>query len=124
MGDLSKNFNRSEFSCKGDNCCCHSAPVHPALIDGLQFIRDICLSPLIVLSGFRCKKHNTDVGGVMDSLHTLGMAADIMCKADSIGELVRLALGVDVFRNGGIGVYPTWIHLDVRETGRAMWDQR
>ena len=40
MGDLSKNFNRSEFACKGTNCCGHSAAVHPELIDALQALRD------------------------------------------------------------------------------------
>ena len=35
MGDLSKNFNRSEFACKGKNCCGHSAAVHPDLVDAL-----------------------------------------------------------------------------------------
>ena len=25
------------------------------------------------------------------------------------------------FRNGGIGIYPTWVHVDVRTTGKARW---
>ena len=40
MGDLSKNFNRSEFACKGTNCCGHSAAVHPDLVDALAHQRE------------------------------------------------------------------------------------
>ena len=56
MGDLSKNFNRSEFACKGKNCCGHSAAVHPDLVDALQALRDRIGKPLSITSGFRCNR--------------------------------------------------------------------
>ena len=80
MGDLSKNFNRSEFACKGENCCGHSAPVHPDLIEALQALRDRIGKPLSITSGFRCNRHNKAVGGAEQSFHTLGMAADVACS--------------------------------------------
>lgn len=73
MGDLSKNFNRSEFACKGTNCCGHSAAVHPDLVDALQTLRDRIGKPLSITSGFRCNRHNKAVGGAEQSFHTLGM---------------------------------------------------
>ncbi len=63
MGDLSKNFNRSEFACKGTNCCGHSAPVQPELVSALQALRDQLNLPLSITSGFRCNRHNESVGG-------------------------------------------------------------
>ena len=81
MGDLSKNFNRSEFACKGKNCCGHSAAVHPDLVDALQALRDHIGKPLSITSGFRCNRHNKAVGGAEQSFHTLGMAADVSCPA-------------------------------------------
>lgn len=121
MGDLSKNFNRSEFACKGLDCCDQSAPVHPDLIGGLQRLRDLAGLPLRINSGFRCNRHNRKIDGSLESFHTLGMAADIACKEMSPHELAALAERIDVFRDGGIGVYVSWVHIDVRKDGKARW---
>ena len=122
MGDLSKDFSRSEFACKGKGCCGGAAPVHPALIAGLQELRDRVDLPLIIPSGFRCVVHNARVGGVPDSQHTLAMAADVLCPAGwSAEQLAKEAEKVEVFRRGGIDIYPGRIHVDVREDGPARW---
>lgn len=122
MGDLSKNFNRSEFACKGTNCCGHSAAVHPDLVDALQTLRDRIGKPLSITSGFRCNRHNKAVGGAEQSYHTLGMAADVSCPAGvSPEELAVIAEEIPLFREGGIGVYASWVHLDVRQSGKARW---
>jgi uncharacterized protein YcbK (DUF882 family) len=49
------------------------------------------------------------------------MAADISCKELTPHELAALANQVSVFREGGIGVYVSWVHLDVRKNGKARW---
>ena len=122
MGDLSRNFNRSEFVCRGQNCCGATAPVHPALIDGLQALRDRVNAPLVISSGFRCRRHNAAISGSPDSQHTLGMAADVFVPHGWTAErLARLAEDIEVFRKGGIGIYSNWIHVDVRTTGKARW---
>jgi zinc D-Ala-D-Ala carboxypeptidase len=122
MGDLSRNFNRSEFACKGEDCCGHSAPVHPDLVEALQALRDRIGKPLSITSGFRCNRHNQAISGEDHSFHTLGMAADVACP-DGIGpeELAALADGIELFHQGGIGIYPSWVHLDVRKNGKARW---
>ena len=43
----------------------------------LQPFRDYLGREIIVTSGFRCKELNEAVGGVVDSQHTIGQAADI-----------------------------------------------
>jgi uncharacterized protein YcbK (DUF882 family) len=122
MGDLSKNFSRSEFACKGTNCCGHSAPVHPELISALQDLRDQLNLPLSITSGFRCNRHNESVGGAAQSFHTLGMAADVSCPDGMTAEdLAQAAEAIPAFQQGGIGIYPSWVHLDVRTTGKARW---
>ena len=122
MGDLSKNFSRSEFACKGTNCCGHSAPVHPELISALQDLRDQLNLPLSITSGFRCNRHNDSVGGAARSFHTMGMAADVACPKGMTAEnLAQAAETIPAFQQGGIGIYPSWVHLDVRTTGKARW---
>lgn len=122
MGDLSKNFSRSEFACKGTNCCGHSAPIQPELISALQALRDQLNLPLSITSGFRCNRHNDSVGGAARSFHTLGMAADVACPEEMTAEdLAQAAETIAAFQQGGIGIYPSWVHLDVRTTGKARW---
>jgi uncharacterized protein YcbK (DUF882 family) len=122
MGDLSKNFSRSEFACKGQDCCEHSAPVHPELISALQELREKVMVPLTINSGFRCNRHNRAIGGAAQSFHRLGMAADIACPKGMTPEtLAQAAEAIPAFHEGGIGIYPSWVHLDVRITGKARW---
>jgi len=122
MGDLSKNFSRSEFACKGKHCCSNSAVVHPDLITALQELRELIGFPLRIASGFRCNKHNHEIGGASGSFHTIGMAADISCPVGFTAQSIAAkAEQIELFKNGGIGIYPTWIHVDVRKTGKARW---
>lgn len=121
MGDLSKNFSRSEFACNGQKCCGGSAPVHPGLITALQELRDKIGAPLIVSSGFRCKTFNAAINGAENSQHMHGMAADLLIPNGWTPErLAELAETVPLFHGGGIGIYPTWVHVDVRKD-RARW---
>lgn len=75
---MSRDFNRSEFACK---CGCGYNFINPALVNMLQTIRDAMGEPITVNSGCRCEKHNKKVGGVDNSYHVQGMAADITCKS-------------------------------------------
>lgn len=121
MGDLTRNFSRSEFACQGDHCCGHSAPVSIELVYALQAMRDLLGRPLHLSSGFRCITHNREVDGVEDSLHTLGLAADLIIPSGMTGrDLAHMAEMVTGFRNGGIGVYRTWVHVDLRPV-RSRW---
>jgi uncharacterized protein YcbK (DUF882 family) len=80
MGDLSKDFNRREFACK-DNCGYDS--IDPRVVRMTQKIRDVLGEPVKVNSACRCIKHNKAVGGVSESFHTKGLAADLSCKSGS-----------------------------------------
>ena len=121
MGDLSTNFSRHEFACHGDHCCDHSAPISTELVSALQSLRETIGQSLTVSSGFRCRKHNRAIHGSKDSQHCLGMAADLDVPENLTSEeLAQAAEQIPAFYRGGIGVYATWIHVDVRGT-RARW---
>lgn len=74
MGDMSRNYNRREFACK---CGCGFDEIKPELVNLLQIIRDRAVAPVFINSGCRCAKHNKAVGGVPNSSHMGGYAADI-----------------------------------------------
>jgi len=75
-------------------------------------------------SGYRTKAHNKSVGGVANSSHTKGWAADVvaMTREQQI-KIVRAARSVGFNR---IGVYDTFIHLDCDPSKQAnvAWNKR
>lgn len=102
-------FKTDEFTCP----CCGKVIVSGYLIHKLNNMREAFGKPIYVNSGYRCKERNIDVGGSLNSAHCRGTAADIKCDNSTDRYiLVRLALELGFDR---IGVYETWIHLDVDE---------
>ena len=59
-----------------------AVPLMVELIDRvLDPIRERWQSPIYITSGYRCPELNKKVGGVENSYHTRGMAADITAKS-------------------------------------------
>lgn len=118
---LTDNFNLSEFACKGASCGCTEVLHDPILSKTLQQIRDHFGKPLYITSGYRCPKHNEAVGGVSGSLHTKGMAADIVITGVKPEQIAKYAQQIGV---RGIGLYGpedgNFVHLDTREK-RSYW---
>ena len=73
MGDLSAHFSKAELAC---HCCGELKIVHE-LVDALELLRTLAQRPVVVHDGYRCLSHNQQVGGVTDSEHTRGQAADV-----------------------------------------------
>lgn len=111
MGDLTRHFSRKEFACS----CCGEAVINPQLLIGLELLREYVGKPIVVTCGYRCPRHNAEVGGVENSYHTKGMAADIYVVGLTPFELAGQAARVPLFLNGGIGIYPSrgFVHVDV-----------
>lgn len=112
---LSKNFNLQEFVCHdGSNL----VMVDEFLVKKLQALRDMIGAPIEVVSGYRTPEYNKQVGGVDDSQHLYGKAADIKVSGYDIKTIAALAekIGFD-----GIGTYRTFVHVDVRGY-TARWE--
>lgn len=110
---IADNFNLREFVCK----CCGTVKIDNELVQRLQLLRDRVKRPVIITSGYRCPKHNKEVGGVDSSYHTQGLAVDIVVENYGLEELANLAKAVG-FK--GIGIYKShgFIHLDLGEERR------
>ena len=117
MGDLTENFSRHEFACR---CQCGFDDVDLKLIMALQELRDLIGQPIHVSSGCRCEKHNRAVGGAKNSQHLLGRAADISTRWLTPPELMMYALKIEAFKDGGIGLYKGFLHVDIRGY-KARW---
>ena len=114
MGDLSEHFSKSEFACK---CGCgfglQDGDVSPALVFLLEAIREDVGGPVRLTSGCRCPDHNQAVGGVEDSVHTLGEAADIQVEGGRHRFMVQRA--ANDHGAEGIGIAKGFVHVDVHK---------
>lgn len=108
-------FYLNEFQCP----CCHTVKLVPYLVWMLDKLRKKINAPIIITSGYRCPKHNKEIGGAKHSYHMEGMAADIYSKKYSPDELGRYAeeIGFDT-----IIIYPEkgFIHVDIRPRGLGL----
>ncbi len=83
-------------------------------VDTLEIIRGKYGKPMKVNSGYRTPAHNKSVGGVLDSSHPKGLAADIrIYTSQDRFKLVSVALACGIKR---IGIGQTFIHLDADTT--------
>lgn len=119
--NFSEHFAVSEFVC---HCCGRGAnKIDPRLIELLEELRVKAGAPIHVNCGYRCPKHNAEVGGVTNSQHVIGTAADITIPQIGFSATERLVKGIDF---DGTGFYPpltkggTWfIHVDTRDGGQG-----
>lgn len=117
--NLSEHFDNKEFA---DRVTGFIPKVHPKLIASLEIVRRIT-GPLMIVGPYRDPKHNNEVGGAPHSTHMTDPleGVDIACSGMHPIDLVGAILQAPDFVNGGIGVYPHHVHVDVRSTGRQRW---
>jgi uncharacterized protein YcbK (DUF882 family) len=115
---IAPHFNLSEFACP----CCRRVMLHPLLLEKLEKLRKKMERPMHITSGYRCFTYNRKVGGVANSYHCIGLAADIKVKDINLMELLAYAEEIDFT---GIGFYEkkNFLHLDVRPTKRTRWQE-
>ena len=115
---LSPHFRRDEFTCNHCGELPHDPPAQ--LLQILEDLREEFNAPVIITSGYRCATHNANVGGAKSSQHRLATAVDVQVKGvDPVtvhGYCQERMKGM-----GGLGKYPTFTHVDVRENGPARW---
>ena len=121
---ITNNFSLAEFDCKDGSAMPNSVMINIIqLAKNLQVLRDYLNTSITVNSGYRSPKYNARIGGVKNSQHVLGKAGDLNAKgftprqvADAIEKLIKEGK----MKEGGIGVYPTFCHYDIRGT-KARW---
>jgi uncharacterized protein YcbK (DUF882 family) len=120
VNKINTNFKRSEFTCK---CGCGRNTVDVRLAQLIQIIRNEIGEPVNINSGYRCESYNASIGGAKNSQHTHGKAADITAAGHTPEQIYKIA-SVALDGNGGLGIYDTWVHIDVRSGAGQRWDKR
>lgn len=116
---ISKDFSMVEWQCR---CSCGQSIIEADLVEMMQKFRDRVKKPVIVHCVNRCKEHNEKVGGVPKSLHIEGKACDFHVKGLTIPELHAIAITSEDIFTGGIGLYDTFVHVDIGS--KRYWDNR
>lgn len=84
----------------------------------LDIVRVHIGKPIFINSGYRCKKLNEIVGGVQNSMHTKGLAADFRTREkEDIDTMFKfLKENQREFKIIELLNYKTFIHIGVSET--------
>ena len=92
------------------------------LVELLDQAREIAGLAFHITSGYRSPQHNRAVGGVKNSSHTKGLAADIQAHGSGTRYHILAALIKVGFNRIGIG--KGFIHVDIDETKHkeGIWD--
>ena len=113
-----KYFTLDEFNCpslpnSGKN-------MDTNFLTKLEEARELAGIPFKITSGYRTKEHNKEVGGVPNSSHLIGVAADIAVSSGSERYTILNALIKAGFRR--IGVAKTFIHCDTDDSKQnSVW---
>jgi uncharacterized protein YcbK (DUF882 family) len=111
-----KWFKKEDFLCRCGKC---KVPAEAeenlmALVENvLEPAREKLGGAIIVNSGYRCERHNRDVGGVANSQHLRGEAADVRCEDNK--RLAKIIVEADRFDQ--LIIYPTFIHVSFKRLG-------
>jgi uncharacterized protein YcbK (DUF882 family) len=121
---LTKNFSLSEFDCKdGSEIPSQLLPNVLELAESLQELRDFVGVPIKINSAYRSLEHNASIGGTNSSQHLFAKAADIVVEGKTpaqVATMIKLLILQGKMKQGGIGVYDTFTHYDIRGY-KARW---
>lgn len=124
---LTPNFSLEEFKCNDGTAVpgeflCNVTKV----AQNLQVLRDYVKKPIIINSAYRSPKYNKKIGGAVKSQHLTASAADIRIAgmtSKQIYDTILTLISLGKMHNGGVGLYKTFVHYDVRNLP-TRWDLR
>ena len=122
---LTKNFSKYEFDSKdGSEMPIEVIENIKILAENLQALRNELKQPIKINSGYRSPEHNAKIGGVKNSQHVKGKASDIFVNGmtpKEVAEQIELLIEKGEMMQGGIGVYDSFVHYDIRGK-KARWN--
>lgn len=122
---LTTNFSKMEFDSRDGHTMPDDVLANvTSLAENLQKVREVLGEPIHINSGYRSPSHNTAIGGVSNSQHLTGKAADITMKNFTAKDLVLVLermINTGELQQGGLGLYNGFVHYDIRGQ-RARWN--
>lgn len=117
---ITPHFKVREFACSDGS---DVVLVAPSLVDILEAIRVHFGWPVTVTSGYRTVSYNAGLkNSSKKSQHCNGLAADIKVEGHTPKEVYDYACSL-LGDHGGVGIYNTFVHVDVRAV-KSRFDYR
>ena len=122
---LTNNFSLHEFKCRdGSDVPEEYMENVKELAENLQVLRDHIQKPITVISGYRSLSYNKKIDGAKKSQHLLAKAGDIIVKNMKPAEVkaeIEYLIKEGKMKKGGVGLYTTFTHYDVRGFNRRWY---
>jgi uncharacterized protein YcbK (DUF882 family) len=120
---LTNNFNLNEFNKHNFTLTETVLRNIQELAKNLQVLRDEVKKPIKITSGYRDPSFNKKIGGATQSRHLTGQAADLKIEGytpKQVAAIIEKLIAAGKMKQGGLGIYSTWIHYDTRGTA-SRW---
>jgi len=123
--NLSENFTLKEmiFSQTATRLDINNDP-SKKVVENLKFLCGSVLQPLrdmtgtlIVSSGYRSERLNSQIGGAPKSKHIQGLAADIISPMYSTMDIIRIAIKNNISFDVIISEFSEWVHITASREG-------
>ena len=119
---LTTNFSLEEFECN-DGSITPGEVIYrlQKVAIQLQVLRNYLCLPITINSGYRSPVYNSKIGGVKNSQHLLGNAADIVVKGLTPVEVhmaIEYLINEGEMLQGGLGLYKNFVHYDIGYNGK------
>ena len=119
---LTKNFSLHEFACKDGSETPQEIIYNlQKLANQLQVVRNFTGKRITINSGYRSPEYNRRVGGVVNSQHVLGRAADIVVEGftpKEVSNIIEDLICRCDMEQGGLGTYSVFTHYDIGYNGK------
>lgn len=124
---ITEHFDSNEFTCKDGTLYPEKwieSRLKP-LCEQLEVLRTRFGTPIEILSGYRTPEHNRKVGGARSSQHLQGRAADFVVNATglhpaSVHSEVLKMYNEGKLKIGGLGLYASFVHIDIRKSVKLI----
>lgn len=125
---LTEHFDSAEFDC-------HDGTEVPEkylknakeVAENLEVLRSFLKKPVAITgSGYRTPTYNKKVDGAKFSQHLTSSASDISVEdiePKEVAGAIEKLIAEKKMKQGGIGIYPTFVHYDIRGT-KARWTKK
>ena len=124
---LTKNFNLEEFKCNDGTAVPGAYLCNVTRVaQNLQVLREDIGKPITINSAYRTVNYNRKIGGAVASQHLTASASDIKITgmtSKQIYDRIEKLIKAGKMHNGGLGLYNTFVHYDVRAKP-TRWDLR
>ena len=111
---IKEYFTDKELQCP----CCKTLKMNEKFLEMLYTARMKAGQNFIITSGYRCDKHNAEIGSIYPN-HPSGRAVDIRCTYSCCREVIINSLIYAGFKR--IGISDKFIHVDNMDAVEGIW---